>query len=169
MKKETKYSIYAIVGGLLAYYLVKLAIYGKKRMESPFKYFNWSEFDSKDAPGSGQEHMNPQFVRILDDVRACAGIPFFITSGYRTPAHNAKVGGVPNSSHVKGLAVDIAAITDSQKQTIAECAIRNGITRIGWGPTFIHLDMDVDKTQHITWGYGGNSFPSFSDLTQNLA
>lgn len=168
MKKETKYGIYAVVIGLTLYYLFKLVIYGKDRMDSPFKYFNWSEFDSPDEKGSGKLHMNEQFVRILDQVRECAGFPFFVTSGYRTEAHNKKVGGVVNSSHRKGLAVDIAAVTEAQKRTIAECAIKNGITRIGWGNTFIHLDMDSDKTQHITWGYG-NSYPSFTDLTNNLA
>jgi zinc D-Ala-D-Ala carboxypeptidase len=168
VKKQTKYTIYAVVIAIAGYFLFKSAKYGKNRMDSPFKYFNWSEFDSNGDPGSGKVHMNEQFVRILDDVRACAGIPFFINSGYRTPAHNAAVGGVPNSSHVKGLAADIAAITDSQKRTIAQCAIRNGITRIGWGNTFIHLDMDTEKTQHVTWGYG-NDFPAFSELTQNLA
>jgi hypothetical protein len=31
-----------------------------------------------------------------------------VTSGYRDPAHNAKVGGVANSWHTKGRAVDLA-------------------------------------------------------------
>jgi zinc D-Ala-D-Ala carboxypeptidase len=168
VKKETKYGIYAIAIGIIAYYLFKAAQYGTERMNSQFKYFSWSEFDSKDAPGSGKLHMCEAFVRKLDAVRECAGFPFIITSGYRTTAHNAAVGGVPGSSHTKGLAVDIAAITESQKRAIAQCAIRNGITRIGWGKTFIHLDLDTAKTQRTVWGYG-NSFPSYLDLTQNLA
>ena len=165
MDKQTKYSIYAIAAAVVVYYLLQLLDYGKQRMESPFKYFTWAEFDSKDAPGSGKAHMNEAFIRKLDETRACAGIPFVITSGYRTEAHNAKVGGVPGSSHTKGLAVDIAALTDSQKQTIARCAIRNGITRIGWGRNFIHLDVDTAKPQNVVWGYG-NQFPSFSELNR---
>lgn len=168
MKKDVKYGLFAIVGALIAYYLVKIGIYTNERMKSPFKYFAWSEFDSPDQPGSGKLHMNKQFVHVLDDVRACAGFPFIINSGYRTESHNAKVGGVSNSSHPKGLAVDIAAFTEDQKRIIAECAIRNGITRIGWGRTFIHLDMDSQKTPNIVWGYGNNP-PTFNEIAQNLA
>jgi len=168
VKKEFKYGIIALIAGLVAYYLTKLAIYTNERMKSPFRYFAWSEFDSPDEPGSGQRNMNAQFVHVLDDVRECAGFPFIVNSGYRTEAHNMKVGGVTNSSHRKGIAVDIRAFTDDQKRSIAKCAIRNGITRIGWGSSFIHLDMDTSKTQHVVWGYG-NNHPSFNQLTQNLA
>lgn len=172
MKKDLKTLILVLAGIWIMYLLVKIFMYGKERMESPFKYFNWSEFDSPDKPGSGKEQMNEAFIHKLDAIREEAGFPFIITSGYRTPAHNAKVGGVPNSSHVKGLAVDIAAVnipgvTDARER-IAKAAIRNGITRIGWGNTFIHLDIDPDKTQNIVWGYN-NSYPSFSDLTESLA
>lgn len=168
MKQEVKYGLFAIVGALIAYYMVKVGIYTNERMKSPFKYFAWSEFDSPDQPGSGKLHMSEQFVHVLDDVRACAGFPFIVNSGYRTESHNAKVGGVSNSSHLQGIAVDIAAPTEAQKRTIAKCAIRNGITRIGWGRTFIHLDMDSSKTQQIVWGYG-NEKPTFTELAQNLA
>lgn len=158
----------AAVITVVIYMLVQSAKYAKERAKSPFNYFNWSEFDSPDAPGSGKLEMNEGFVHTLDQVRACAGFPFVITSGYRTPAHNSRVGGVANSSHLKGIAVDIAAPTESMKRKIAECAIRNGITRIGWGRSFIHLDIDQDKSQHVVWNYG-NSAPSYNELAQNLA
>jgi hypothetical protein len=168
VKKELKYSILVVIGTLVLYYLVKLIIYGKERMDSPFTYFSWSEFDSPDAKGSGQEMMDEAFIHKLDGIRAEAGFPFIITSGYRTPEHNAKVGGVANSSHIKGFAADIAAVTTSQKTAIAEAAIRHGVTRIGWGNSFIHLDIDPSKTQNVVWGYGNNP-PTFSEIAQNLA
>lgn len=167
MKKELQNGILILAGIWIMYWLVKAMIYGKQRMESPFKYFSWSEFDSPDEPGSGKLHMDEAFIHKLDAIREEAGFPFIITSGYRTPKHNAKVGGVPNSSHLKGVAVDIAAVTQSQKESIARVAIRNGVTRIGWGNTFIHLDVDPNKTQNIVWGYN-NTYPSFQQLTQNL-
>lgn len=131
-------------------------------MESPFKYFTWSEFDSPDVENSGEKYMDEAFVHRLDNIRECAGFPFIINSGYRSESHNQKVGGVSNSSHRKGLAVDISAVTDSQKESIARCAIANGVTRIGWGRTFIHLDLDKSKTQKVVWGkheYGTNPPP----------
>lgn len=167
MNKEIKYGILAAISGVVVYYLVKIGIYTKERMESQFEYFTFSEFDSPDEPGSGETHMDEAFIYKLDAARKIAGIPFIITSGYRTESHNEKVGGVANSSHIKGLAADIAALTDEQKYAIAGAAVDVGINRIGWGRTFIHLDVDPDKTQNIVWNYG-NSAPSFNEL-RNLA
>jgi len=46
----------------------------------------------------------------LEQVRILLGDkPILISSGYRSPALNAAVGGVPNSAHVTGLAADFIA------------------------------------------------------------
>lgn len=149
---------------LVAIAAVLIIRYRINRVNSPFKYFSWSEFDSPDAPGSGKQYMNPAFIRMLDAIREEVGFPLVISSGYRTPAHNAKVGGVPDSAHTKGVAVDITAITDGQKRAIAKAAIRQGITRIGWGRSFIHLDIDASKPQNVAWSYPGSIAPSISSL-----
>ena len=52
-----------------------------------FKYFKYKEFDCKSGNGKG-ENMNKEFICMLDDAREIAGIPFKITSGYRTPEYN---------------------------------------------------------------------------------
>lgn len=44
---------------------------------------------------------------ILDPLRESFGKPLFISSGYRCPKLNKKVGGVSNSQHIKGEAADI--------------------------------------------------------------
>lgn len=167
MKKEWQYALLALAVAIAIYYGTKVYQYTMERKASPFKYFAWSEFDSPDLPGSGQQHMNADFIHKLDAIRAAVGFPLVVTSGFRSAAHNAQVGGVANSSHTRGLAVDLAAPTESAKQAIARAAIAQGITRIGWGRTFIHLDVDPTKPQRVTWGYG-NSFPSFTTLN-NLA
>ena len=56
-----------------------------------------------------EENMDVDFLAKLDEAREYANIPFIINSAYRSPEHNAKVGGKPGSSHIKGLAVDISA------------------------------------------------------------
>ena len=43
----------------------------------------------------------------LEDVRERLGAPIVISSGYRSPALNAAVGGAANSAHVQGCAADI--------------------------------------------------------------
>ncbi len=45
-------------------------------------------------------------ARGLDRIRLLLGHPLEISSGYRSPALNAAVGGVPNSQHAQGLAAD---------------------------------------------------------------
>jgi hypothetical protein len=45
-------------------------------------------------------------ARGLDRIRRLLGYPLDISSGYRSPALNAAVGGAPNSQHAQGLAAD---------------------------------------------------------------
>jgi hypothetical protein len=47
-------------------------------------------------------------ARGLDRIRLLLGHPLEISSGYRSPALNAVVGGAPNSQHSQGLAADFA-------------------------------------------------------------
>jgi len=72
-----------------------------------FNYFEYEHFDSPDVQGSGQM-MDLKIIQMLDKARAMYGKPIYITSGYRTEAHNEKVGGVSGSSHLKGLAADVS-------------------------------------------------------------
>jgi hypothetical protein len=44
---------------------------------------------------------------VLEPVRALMGCPLHIDSGYRTVAHNAAIGGSPNSQHLCGQAADV--------------------------------------------------------------
>jgi len=47
-----------------------------------------------------------RLARGLDQVRRLLGHPLVITSGYRSSALNAAVGGAPKSQHAQGLAAD---------------------------------------------------------------
>ena len=48
-------------------------------------------------------------TKVLDPIRERWQSPIYITSGYRCPALNRKVGGVENSYHTRGMAADITA------------------------------------------------------------
>lgn len=117
------------------------------------KHFDYSEFDSPDAPGSGKKYMDAEFLHMLDLAREDAGIPFKINSGYRTKEHNKKVGGVPSSSHTKGLAADIHCTSDADRSKIVEALICVGFNRIGIAKTFIHVDNNLEKNSHRIWVY----------------
>ena len=116
------------------------------------KYFNYSEFDSPDVQGSGQL-MDAKILMMLDQVRDKFDKPIHITSGFRTPQHNEEVGGKENSSHLKGLAVDIACNNSKDRFDLINCLLDVGFSRIGVADTFIHADIDTDKAQGVMWTY----------------
>jgi len=116
------------------------------------RYFNYSEFDSPDVQGSGQL-MDKTLLEMLDEVRDKFDKPIHINSGFRTPAHNEAVGGKENSSHLKGLAVDIACKKSTDRFDLINCLLDVGFSRIGVAKTFIHADIDQDKTQGVIWTY----------------
>ena len=57
----------------------------------------------------------------LEVLRSRAGAPIIINSGYRSPQLNRKIGGVPNSNHLTGCAVDIRV--ENMEQLIRYAAI----------------------------------------------
>jgi zinc D-Ala-D-Ala carboxypeptidase len=98
-------------------------------------------------------NMDLDFLSKLDKAREISNIPFKINSAYRSKEHNAKIGGKPNSSHLKGLAVDIS-VTDSRSRFIVlEALIKVGFNRIGIADTFIHVDDDKEKSDRVVWTY----------------
>ena len=112
------------------------------------RWFNYSEFDSPDDPGSGN-YMDEEFLDMLDEARSVAGIPFVITSGLRTEAWNHRVGGAPNSSHMKGCAADIACTTSRDRFLIVTALLEVGFDRIGIYDTYIHVDSDWEKNSAL--------------------
>lgn len=59
----------------------------------------------------GVQGVKKAMIDFLEDLRNEIGEPLYITSGYRCPTHNERVGGVLNSQHTKGLAADCYAET----------------------------------------------------------
>jgi hypothetical protein len=116
------------------------------------KHFKSSEFDSPDIKGSGRK-MRKVFMEKLEYARVNSGVPYKITSGFRTKSYNKKVGGVPNSAHRKYCACDISATTSSQRFKIIYGLILAGFKRIGIGKNFIHCDTSKSKSQKVVWLY----------------
>jgi Peptidase M15 len=75
---------------------------------------------SEQIPPNLQSNAN-QTIAIINEI--FAAIPqarFRFTSGYRSPAHNAAVGGVSNSFHLTGLAGDFVPENGNAKQYEAQ-------------------------------------------------
>ena len=60
-------------------------------------------------PASAVPLMVELITKVLDPIREKWQSPIYITSGYRCPLLNRKVGGVENSYHTRGMAADITA------------------------------------------------------------
>ena len=116
------------------------------------KHFSPGEFQCQCGCGMG---VKTTLIEMLDDARDMAKIPFVITSGARCEAHNAAIGASPTSSHILGLAADIAAPTSNHAFLIMQSLIFCGFKRIGWNQeqTFIHCDIDADKPQRVLFSY----------------
>lgn len=118
------------------------------------KYFTEGEFRRCSPPCSLQD-MNQALMTRLDNARYQAGIPFVLNSAFRSVAYEKSKGRAGTSSHTKGLAVDIRCNTDSNRYKIITALLDNGFTRIGIGKTYIHADIDPNKTQKVIWHYYG--------------
>ena len=111
----------------------------------------WKFFTEDEVRG-----LNDDFVQKLEKAREIAGIPFIITSGLRTPEKNQSViGAVPDSAHLKGLAVDLRVTSSRDAALIIDAAKAAGINRRGiyvdsyWNPRHIHIDVDPDKIDEV--------------------
>ncbi len=104
--------------------------------------FNLREFQCKGADCChGSVKISNRLVKILQNIRKTVDTPLYVLSGYRCPAHNARVGGAPRSYHMRGEAADIAGNVDIDR--LADIAGRCGGVGIGTyrNSGFIHVDI----------------------------
>ena len=122
------------------------------------KFFKLEEFRCK-VNGKPCPHCNgsvivvPTLIEVLETIREYAGIPVQITSGYRCAAHNAEVGGKPNSAHLTGEAADFFVSGNKDRFKFIEAIAFYGPTRYGIGSDFIHVDVSATLPQEVAWGY----------------
>lgn len=116
-------------------------------MMIPLKYFGSSEFVMGDL--NVAENMNSDFLLKLDMLRDLCGFPFRITSSFRTPEYNKRIGGSRNSMHLQGRAVDISCPDNARRALILRHALNMGLT-VGIMPNSVHID---DRPKQIVFHY----------------
>lgn len=79
-----------------------------------------------------------------------------ITSTVRTAAHNRAVGGVPNSYHLRGRAIDIVRRAGVSHQQLAAALRRAGFSLIE--------SLDEGDHSHFAFGFGGAAAPNLRRL-----
>ena len=115
---------------------------------------SWSELACKDRlktpyPLDWRDTRAVVLAGAFEALRArIGGVPLVVLSAYRTPAHNRAVGGVPESQHVQGRALDLRppkGWTPIELAAVAQDipAIRG----LGIYDTFLHLD--VREAEHL--------------------
>jgi uncharacterized protein YcbK (DUF882 family) len=116
--------------------------------------FTLSEFNSKCGRPMPEnvKHNIQKLANQLQVLRDDLKRPITITSGYRSPEHNARVGGVKNSQHVLGTACDIrvAGMTTRQLADRIELLISKGDMlqgAIGIYPNFVHYDIRKNRVR----------------------
>lgn len=106
------------------------------------RYFAESEFTMDGA--NVFNLMDTTFLALLDECRHIAGVPFKLNSCYRSKAKNKAVGGAPNSMHLYGRAVDVAATDGETRMRIVRAALSLGMS-VGVMENAIHLDNRDDQ------------------------
>lgn len=106
-------------------------------------HFKVKEFACKDK--STITFIDDYMVTILELLRKKLGKPIIITSGYRTPTHNAKVGGAKYSYHMRGMAADIRVNGISAKTVAKELDKLVGGCGIIVYESWVHFDVREGK------------------------
>lgn len=99
----------------------------------------------------------------LEKVRALLGAPLHIDSGYRCPALNKAVGGVPDSAHVQGYAADFVCLDFGSPLAIARAIAGSDIEfdQVIQEGSWVHISFDPRmRRQALTakFGPGGATY-----------
>lgn len=127
-----------------------LAKDGSRRLAPDFKV---RELRCRD--GSDTVMVDETLTVVLQCIREHFGKPVTITSGYRTAAHNAAVGGAKSSQHMLGRATDIrvegVSVEDVAAYTESLMPDWGGVGRYpvkaGRATGWVHVDTRAEKAR----------------------
>ena len=90
--------------------------------------------------------MNLKVVQIADQIREHFGKPCIVNSGCRCTSHNKKVGGVTNSRHLSGKAIDlyVQGISGNELLSYTKQLVSQGKLRYTYliGGNAVHIDIN---------------------------
>lgn len=112
-----------------------------------WRYFKPSELACK---GTGRVAFCPAALTKFDQLRTSLGEPVYLTSFYRSPEHNAAVGGAKASKHMEGIAGDgyTKNWSAEKRARYVRLAGKVGFSGIGLYEDFVHAD---DRRYEARW------------------
>ena len=117
----------------------------------PKDKWRWKNFSPREiaCKGTGSILVDEVALDKLQELRERLDRPFLVTSGYRSPKHNKKVGGAKASLHMKGCAFDIN-MANHNPQEFEAAAREVGFRGFGYYPKqgFMHIDLGERRS----WG-----------------
>lgn len=103
----------------------------------------------------GENRVTPELLDLAEKVRSILGVPMIVHCAYRCPIHNAEVGGVSGSTHVRGMAMDFHCddlIMSDAYHTLIDMAKNGKLPELGgiglydWG---LHIDCYHAADGHL--------------------
>ena len=106
-------------------------------------------------------------AKALDALRASVGHSIILHSAYRSPDHNRRVRGHPNSRHLHGRAFDISLSSIRDMRGLLTTAHQLGFVGFGFYNRFVHIDTgpkqrawdgrdDQSKPHMVPWALAGS-------------
>jgi len=119
--------------------------------------FTMHELRCRSADKPGYFILDDVTLDLLQYIRSATGQPIRVTSTLRTPIHNTAIGGVSNSRHLVGRAIDFQFIDSSYHSTFItelygglEEELREfGLGGLGLYDTFFHIDNRENES--VIW------------------
>ncbi|MCS7233519.1 MAG: D-Ala-D-Ala carboxypeptidase family metallohydrolase [Synergistetes bacterium] len=125
-------------------------------------HFYLNEFE---CPCCGTVKIDEILLQRLEALRILWGMPLRVTSGFRCEKHNKEVGGVDNSLHMQGRAVDLAVKEEDQGKFLTLAKLI-GLRVIPYPKRgFVHLDLGGDEVGRLS----GSIKPGVSDSVELLS
>lgn len=131
-------------------------------MKKPYDHFSkvpasewrWRSFSPREiaSKGDGKLVVDEDALDKLQKLRDTLGHPVILTSAYRSPAHNKRVGGAKNSMHMQGIAFDVR-MENHDPHEFESAARAAGFTGFGYYQKsgFMHIDTGPARSWGKPW------------------
>jgi len=126
--------------------------------EWPWHHFSPREIACK---GTGKLTIDTEAMDMLQRLRTNLGKPLILTSAYRSPEHNRKVGGAKASKHMEGVAFDVR-MDNHDPHTFEAAARAAGFSGFGYYPKsgFMHIDTAEPRSWGTPWPLTATAWPT---------